>query len=289
MEVLSMTPSKPWELPDVLIFHIVSFIAAPTHRAATICHQLAPLCREAYNHLLLLQDESSSSILWGTILKEDYGTVSEDPRKTHRASKQLRQTTVHRVRNAHMLINENTEIAFFYLTGLVTCSTGFGHRKSKKLSLCEMNRLLDEYGPNLRMNKPMSTGGVFLVEVCRARHVAEKVVLKCVQALVERRGALIALQTEESKTSTQTALCVASVRGMPTVVKYLLIENNANRDICCSGRFARHTNARKTLRCVNKTPLEFAQAMKHAELEAGSCEIALKRLNRCIRLLQTRS
>ena len=43
---------KLWKLPDVILYQVVSFVAAPTHRAHVLCHQIAPLCRDAYHSIL---------------------------------------------------------------------------------------------------------------------------------------------------------------------------------------------------------------------------------------------
>jgi hypothetical protein len=61
-----------WELPDVLLCYLVSFVAAPTHRATVLCHQLAPLCKAARRAIL---EEDSSITLWDTVLREDYGVA----------------------------------------------------------------------------------------------------------------------------------------------------------------------------------------------------------------------
>lgn len=274
-----------WELPDVLLFKIVSFIAAPTHRATILCHHIAPLCKAAYK-TILLQDEDTAVTLWDTVLTEDYGVYSCDSNNKHgtnlrRACKRLRRSPIHRVRDAHRLITDNTEIAYFYLAEMVNCSSS-----SNKLTKARMVSLLEEYGPHLRINRNASSGGLFLVEVCRAKHVtAPSVILKCVQELVENRGALVDLKTSESDASCQTALCVAAARGLFAVVEYLLCKG-ASRDIISSGRFTLHTRPKKSVRCNHQTALEFAVAMRDAEKAEGASAAALAGLNKCIRLLE---
>jgi hypothetical protein len=268
-----------WELPDVLLCYLVSFVAAPTHRATVLCHQLAPLCKASRRAIL---EEDSSITVWDIVLREDYGvsdiSTNHASGVTRRTCKRLRRSPVDRVRDAHILIQDNTEIAFFYLSEMVNAS-------KKDLTKSKLCRLLDEYGPHLRINKVLSSGGLYLVEVCRARHVKELVVLKCVQELVERRGALLDLSSNDGGKSNQTALCVAAVRGMPTVVKYLL-KRGALRNIRSSGRFRLHTQSQKSLQCKNVTPMEFTLAMRDAEKEAGASEHDLSDLNKCVRLLE---
>jgi hypothetical protein len=280
VERLSKVPTTTelWELPDELLFYLVSFVAAPTHRATVLCHQLAPLSKAARRAIL---EEDSSITLWDTVLREDYGVADISTNHasgvTRRACKRLRRSPVDRVRDAHILIQDNTEIAFYYLSEMVNAC-------KKELTKTKLCRLLNEYGPHLRINKVLSSGGLYLVEVCRARHVKELVVLKCVQELVEKRGALVDLSSNDGGKSNQTALCVAGVRAMPTVVKYLL-QRGASRHIRSSGRFRLHTQSQKTLRCKNVTPMEFTLAMRDAEKEAGASEHDLSDLNKCIRLL----
>lgn len=272
-------PVLIWELPDVLLFKIVSFVAAPTHRATILCHRLAPLCKAA--HRTLLQDDETAATLWDTVLTDDYGVLSSKHHgNTCRASKRLRRSPVHRVRDAHRLINDNTEIAYFYLAEMVNSSC-----QGNKLSKARLVSLLEEYGPHLRINRNVSSGGLYLVEVCRAKHATEPVLLNCVRELVENRGALVNLQTSESDLSRQTALCVAAARGLSTVVEYLL-HRHADPSRTSSGRFALHTKPKKSVRCAQKTALEFAAAMRTAELAEGASKAALTGLDKCIRLLE---
>ena len=186
---------------------------------------------------------------------------------------------IHRVRDAHCLIKDNTEIAYFYLSEMTNSCNG-----ANKLTKARMIGLLNEYGPNLQMNKAVSSGGLYLVEVCRAKHVKESVILRCVQELVEHRGVMTDLRTSESNASCQTALCVAAARGLHTVVAYLLQRGSAV-DIISSGRFALHTRPKKSIRCQHQTALEFATTMRDAELSEGANITSLKGLNKCIDLL----
>lgn len=268
-----------WELPDVILFNVVRFLAAPTHRANILCHQIAPLCKASQQRLL--QDERAVT-LWDMLLKEDYGIATDGPsKKKRRVCVRLRRSPVEKVRDAHKLIGDNTEIAFYYLTEMTISSS-----QSGKLTRAKLNGLFEEYGPHLRINKPVSSGGLYLVEICRAKHVSESVILKCVQELVENRGALVDVKSMESVNSSQNALCVAAARGMDTVVRYLLNQCGADKNIVSSGRFSLHTSKKKTVRCNDKTPLEFARAMRDAEMTAGASDSTLADLNKCIRLLE---
>jgi len=186
---------------------------------------------------------------------------------------------VDQVRDAHKLLKDNTEIAFYYLWEL---SYKSGKNSLTRSKFCG---ILNEYGPRLMLNKTVSSGGTFLVEVCRARHVTQSTVLHCVEELVERRGALVYLPTNESASSALTALCVAAVRGMPKVVEYLL-EKGASPHIRCNARFRLTTNPKKTLRCTGVTPLEFAKKMLDTEQGQGGTDLDLRDLRRAIKLLE---
>lgn len=262
-----------WELPDVLFFHILTYVAPPTHRAGSIC-QLARLCKAAQNELLFKDDRS----LWEILLQQDYASMKAEDR-TRRIPKRLRRSAIHRVQEAHRLMQDNTEIVFYYLSELSNAVT------TEKLSKSRMSRLFHDFGPTLRLNNTVSSGGIYLVEVCRARKVKEATILACVQTLVEVYGALVDISSDESRHSRQTALCVAAVRAMPNVVKYLL-QKGASREIRSSGRFRLHTQSRKSVGADDVTPLEFCRIMLNAEREAGASNEALKDLCKCIALLE---
>ena len=261
-----------WEFPEVLLFRIVSYVAGPTERATVICRQLAPLC--VASSLLLKREESP---LWSAILKHDYGAQLNE-RADKRSSKRLKQSHLQRIRDAHKMARDNTEIAYYHLSEL--CMTNNG------LSRARLCSLLEEYGATRRINRLTSTGGTFLVECCRARHVREATILKCVQELVDTRGALANLATSEQPPNTLTALCVASARAMPTVVRYLL-RQGANPLVKSTGRFRLFKKARRTVKCTNATPLEFARTIRAAEEKEGATDSDLSDLNKVIRLLES--
>lgn len=273
------TPFQIWDaLPDVLLFNIVSFVAARTHRSSVLCHCIGPLCRASYKAIL----QQPERPLWDIVLKEDYGGLVEHHDQQRRACKRLRRSPVHRVREAHLRIKDNTEIAFFFLSEMTNVT---GNTKKNALTRNKLCRLLDEYGPHLRINEPVSSGGVYLVEVCRARNVRESVVLRCVEELVGKRGAVVDAKTNEAAHSSQTALSVAAARGMSSVVRYLVCKAQADRQVRSSGRFRLQTQPKKTVRCIDATPLEFAVAMRNAELEAGAAREDLVGLAKCIQML----
>mmetsp|Transcript_18126 Transcript_18126/g.39514 ORF Transcript_18126/g.39514 Transcript_18126/m.39514 type:complete len:325 (-) Transcript_18126:2-976(-) len=266
-----------WELPEILLYRIGQFVCPPTEKASFFCHQIAPLCRASYQSILV--EEEKSVGLWDLVLLGDYG-IEKSRNESQRTSKRLKRSPAHKVRDAHRLMIDNTEIAYSALWELSYSSRKNALTKQKMLCI------LNEYGP-VMVNRTMGTGGNFLVEVCRCRNTSPNNVLNCVQELVERRGALVNIPTKESVNSSLTALCVVSVRGMPKVVEYLLSNGAlAATKIRCSGRFRLYKNPKKSLRCNDATPLEFSTQMFEAEQKEGATKQDLKDLNRCITLLK---
>lgn len=181
-------------------------------------------------------------------------------------------------------MHDNTEIAFYYLT-----------EESKKvggLTKAKLRSILDEYGPLLRINHVVSSGGTFLVQVCRAVYDnkrrrgnhGESTVLACVKLLVEDYGALVDGQTYEAASCQQMALGVVAARGMPSVVRYLL-ERGASPTRVSSGRMATPAK-RATVKCVNATPLLWAESVYQAARTAGTPASDLTSLHVCMELLR---
>jgi hypothetical protein len=269
-----------WELPEQMLYHIACFAAPPTFRAAVLCQTIAPLCKAAHKSII---EEEKSVGLWDLVLAGEYGTTHYERRKIEekgrRSCKRLRRTIVEQVRDAHRILKDNTEIAYYYLWEM-----SYSNKKNT-LTRAGLCGLLDEYGPNLMFNRQMSSGGNFLVEVCRSKNTCQQSILQCVQELVERRGIMVDIQTRESATSFATALCVAAARGMPRIVQYLL-EKGARKDILCSGQFRLFIKKTKNVACVKVTAYEFAQRMLQAELAEGASKQQVKDLRKCVDLLE---
>jgi hypothetical protein len=254
-----------WELPEVLVYHIVSYVAPATDRASVLCHKIAPLCKASSKAIL---EESSSEALWDLVLAGDYGVDNPIEKDKRRHCKRLRRCPINRVRDAHKLLQSNTEIAYFFLWELSY------EKNTKPLTKSQLLKILDEYGPRLRFNKTVSSGGTFLVEVCRARHTSQTMILQCVQELVEHRMASVNLASNESSNCILTALAIASSRGMPNVVKYLL-SKGASPSQRCSARFRLYKNPKKSVRCTTSTPLEFSMEMQNVlkEQRSENCRV----------------
>lgn len=270
--------SKIWELPEVLLFKIAAFSVPETERAAFLCGKISPLCKASHRSIM---EEEKSMGLWDLVLAGDYGVDHSMKIKgiRRRSCKRLRRCRLQQVRDAHKLLRDNSEIAYYYVWEM-SYST-----QKNSLSRSKLCGILNEYGPNIMVNRRMSTGGTFLVEVCRTKNTTQSTILHCVQELVERRGALVDLATNESANSYLTALCTAAVRGMPKVVEYLL-SKGASTTIACGARFRLFVSKTKYLRCNKATPLEFATKMMEAEQEAGATNHELRDLSRCIKLLK---
>ena len=266
-----------WELPEILVYRVGQFASFPTERASLFCHKIAPLCKASYRSILM--DEETSVGLWDLVLKGDYGIVASKDEKV-RCSKRLKRSPSHKVGDAHRLMIANTELAYSDLWELAYSS------KKNTLTKQKLICILNEFGP-VMVNRVMLSGGNFLVEICRSRNSSPSTILSCVQELVVRRGASVNVSTNDSKSSSLTALCVASVRGMHKVVEYLLSNGAlASTNIRCSGKFRLFKNPKRSLRCSNVTPLEFSERMLAVEIKEGATRQDLKDLNRCIKLLK---
>jgi len=217
--------------------------------------------------------------LWDLILKGDYGIVRSNDDK-RRSSKRLKRSLTHKVRDTHKAVIYNTEAAYSELWELSYSS------KKNSLTKQKLIDILNRFGP-VMVDRKMASGGTFMVEICRCRNATPNMVLNCVRELVERRGALVNIKANDSKSSSLTALCVASVRGMHKVVEYLLSNGGvASTNIRCSGKFRLYKNRKRNMRCIDATPLEFAEQMLSAEKKEGATTQDLKDLNRCIKLLK---
>ncbi|KAL3790375.1 hypothetical protein HJC23_002761 [Cyclotella cryptica] len=183
------------------------------------------------------------------------------------------------------------------------------HSSKDSLTLSKLKYVLKEHGP-VAVNQRVRTGGTFLVEVNRARHVSEGVILKCIKLLVEEYGANPNVPSAEfasvknvsisrpsgnatSKTACSTStvgnelypLIIAAARGMPTVVKYLL-DNGADASLRGSSRFRLFSNPKKTVRGEGLTALEFAQRMWDEEMRNGLERRDMKGLQRTLDCLK---
>lgn len=167
--------------------------------------------------------------------------------------------------------------------------------KKTPLTLKRLRGILKQYGPPLRYNFRSEVGWTFLVECCRALYVQESVILCCVKELVEKHGASpnvyascdVGLKFKGVNGSSGiTPLCVAAARGMPSVVRYL-IRAGADINLSGTGRFRLVANTMQSV-VGTFTPLEFAEAVKEAELLSGLSfrASAMKDVVKCIRLLK---
>ena len=79
---LVVSNSKIWELPDVLLYSIASFVVPETQRANLLCTKIATLCKPSYRTIIVdgssnNNNESQASIggLWELVLAGDYGVI----------------------------------------------------------------------------------------------------------------------------------------------------------------------------------------------------------------------
>lgn len=288
-------------LPEPLLQSIIFFAAPRFERAQLLCHRLGLTCRSLFSAV----DEGLHNV-WAAIHLDDYETDDADNARRKggkstsptRASKRLRRSPKDTVAASHLLLIERTSIAHF-------CVTEWAHSKQSPLSVGRLRWALREYGPNIRINQRVEIGGTILVECCRARYVKEYVILGCVRELVEKYGAdpNLAAASEKKNGIRKAAkgsgaaakagiggggglspLIIASARGMPSVVRYLL-SKNASPFIAGTGRFRLHTNNSKSISGTYR-PLEFARTMRQSEISHGADGAVLKDIEKCIRMLE---
>ena len=282
------------DLPDALLYNILTYVSVPTKIAVCVIHSLLPLCSTIKDYF------DKEDALWELILGGYYYESDGTPNRTdyqsrrqRRDSKRLRRTTAkYDVAHAHLVLRDRTDMALQDVADLAIS------KSPPLLSVSRLRGILHTYGPHLNINQQQSTsttgGGTFLVDCCRARHVTERVILKCIEELIVRQGASPHVPAMEAagthgKVSVLPALVVASARGMPLVVQYLLDCPGSDESIHVKGtsRFRLFTKPRKSVNGTF-TPLEFALQMKKAEMEYGATPQDLKSLNKCIDLLQQR-
>ena len=283
-------------LPEPLLQSVIFYAAPRFERAHLLCHRLGLTCRSFFSAV----DEGLHNV-WSAVHLEDYETDEAKARagsksSPTRSSKRLRRSSKDTVAQSHLLLIERTSIVHF-------CVTEWAHSKQSPLTLGRLRWALREYGPRIRINQRVEIGGTILVECCRARHVKESVILGCVRELIERYGAdpNLSAARENNKTvaggssggANQKAanggglspLIIASARGMPTVVKYLL-QKEATPFAVGTGRFRLHTNSSKSISGTAYRPLEFARAMREGEIAHGADAAMLRDLDKCIRLVE---
>jgi hypothetical protein len=241
-----------------------------------------------------------SNIQTSSVKRARLGSTSS-PRRSNR----LRPATPkERYIHSYNLLLSRNESA---LLELQECA----HSTKKPLSLSMLKKLLKEYEP-IAINRRVRSGGTFLVEVVRARHVKESVILKCAKLLIEN-GANPNIPSAEvgmgitskatilydtSAASGEVGKCISSstgaklypliiaaARGMSSVVDFLL-SVGADTRLRGSSRFRLYSNPRKTVKGVDLTAYEFAIKMRINEFENGIMREDLRGLDRTIHLFE---
>uniref|UniRef100_A0A7S2M908 F-box domain-containing protein n=1 Tax=Skeletonema marinoi TaxID=267567 RepID=A0A7S2M908_9STRA len=319
------------DLPDEILHNIFTYTAdSPSYVGPCICYQLRPLSKKwrddldnERGNLWSLATGNLSLDYWprggsGSASKDDDAALQESG-GSRRPTKRARNTTTNRrsariqpasplekFKHAYNLLMSRTETALLELTEHV-------HSSKKPLSFSIMKKILKEFSP-IAINRRVRTGGTFLVDICRSRHVQESVILKCVKLLIEEHGAnpnvpsaevgqglasstTLTLGRRSAASSEVTcytssqgrelyAIVIAAARAMPSVVKYLLSCRDIDPTLKGSSRFRLFSNPRKSVKGVDLSALEFGMKMKEEEIENGVCAADLKGLNKVISLLK---
>ncbi len=322
------------DLPDEILHSIFTFVSdSPSYVGPCICYQLRPLSKkwkedldDGRGNLWALATRDLSLDYWpkkggGTAyysaelsFEESRRPATKRPRNdnnnstatTRRSARIQPASPLEKYQHAYNLLMSRTETALLELTEHV-------HSSKKPLSLSIMKKILKEFSP-IAINRRVRTGGTFLMEVCRSRHVQESVILKCVKLLIEEHGAnpnvpsaevgqglasstTLTLGRRSAASSEVTcytssqgrelyAIIIAAARAMPSVVKYLLSCKNMDPTVKGSSRFRLFSNPRKSVKGVDLSALEFAMKMREEEIENEIAKADLKGLNKVISLLE---
>jgi len=272
------------DLPDALFYIVLSYLDRPTGTASFMTRNISVLSKAIHN-----QVENDRNTLWEIILSE-YKPVntansirnSKEETTNRRESIRLRRRSVkEEVIYSHKTLCDRTELAIFQLSEMV-------NDKKNPLTLAKLRSTLYTMGPVLRVNLRAKIGGTLLVEVLRSRYVSNHgVILRCVKEIIEKHGADPNVPAAEGRPGQMgtalTPLVIAAGRGMPAVVSYL-IDAGASIHEKGTTRFPLYSKPTKTV-SGTYTPLEFAKALRDAEMLYGADERELRGLNECIRLL----
>lgn len=272
------------DLPDALFYIVLSYLDRPTGTASFMTRNISVLSKAIHNQI-----ENDRSTLWEIILSEyqpvtTVNSILNNKEKTtnRRESSRLRRRSVkEEVIYSHKALCDRTESAIYQMSEMA-------NDKKNPLTLARLRSTLYTMGPILRVNLRAKTGGTLLVEILRSRYVSNHgVILRCVKEIIEKHGADPNVPAAEGRPgqmgSALTPLVVAAGRGMPAVVSYLI---NAGASIHEKGttRFRLYSKPTKTIGGTY-TPLEFAKALRDAEILHGADERELRGLNECLRLL----
>jgi hypothetical protein len=292
------------DVPDVILYDILTYVDRPGERAAFLSSTLSLVSRSVHSSI-----ENKRHAVWESILRE-YSVGSEDQnkgsagstaatgqtrqakeaaaavielRRQRRQSKRLRRTTAKQdVIAAHKVLCSRTEDAILHMAE-------WAHSSQETLSLARIRSVIHTYGPILRFNQRAKMGGTLLVECCRSRYVAESVIRRCAAELIERHGADPNVPAAEGHPGFEgaplPALVIAAVRGMPTVVK-LLLDTGANPNDRGTSRFRLNKKPKKSVKGDKLTPLEFVYEMKKAEEGWGATKDQVKDLDKVIKMLK---
>lgn len=321
-----------FEVPDEILHNVFTFVAnSPCLIGPSVCWNLRHLSKDWKNSLdtdrtdlwaLATSDLECDSYCIGAAGGAVASTSSSKRKKTSKKrptaapaspSKRMKSDNDDLARRSTRLRASTPKESYIHAYNMTLSRTEtallqiaeWGQSPKDSLTFAKLRNTLLLHGP-IAINQRVRTGGTFLVEVCRARHIYEGIILKCIKLLIEEYGAnpnvpsaefssgkKITIQgqsTNNSDYSTSSVgtelypLIIAGARGMSSVVKYLL-ESGADKTCRGSCRFKLFSNPKKSAKGENLTAYEFACKMLHEEKSNGIKNSDCKGLVKVIQLL----
>lgn len=293
------TPSEVW-------FRFLEYAAPSTFRATVLIHQLAPLCHAS--HFLFC---AKSRGLWELLLQNDYyikslprkiGTSQASRRSPRRAKRaklfiQSHQYVdenvhpIHLVQEAHILLLHRTEDAYHAIEELANAGNrsdlNIVRHSVAGLTLARLRDVLQRYAP-INVNRPSTRTGRTLLQVICAGDLSERVVVSCVQHVLELGGDPNIYSKHEEPFTCRPTIYFAISRVMPQLLS-TLIQAGGRTDVKVKGQFRMTFDTTKIV-SGTFTPLDFAMAIKRLEVEDTSRTRVpfywVNNLNACIRILE---
>lgn len=262
------------KLPVEAFYNILECMVPSIEIGPALARSIAPVCRLTWTFV------QSSDDVWERV-KVGYSKmwdadVNSYSLRSYRPSSQ-EESHMNYVMKVHQLIRRDTADALVELEKAI-------ENEKQPLTLTVLKGIFRRHSSNgsyyIDANQSIENGN-FLTFCCEAVFASERVVKGCVKYLIQVRGACPNKPTSNG----YTPLAIATARGLPTVVQYLL-EQGADINQRSQGWFKLESSPKKTVKgCFS--PSRFAQELKSKEIAHGAqrSDQVILYLDRCIDIL----